>query len=46
MEGGARREAVELLLARMSAPDAPTHQRVLYPTLIERASVAPPRERN
>ena len=39
-------QAVELLLARMNAPEAPTHQRVLYPTLVERASVAPPRQRN
>lgn len=35
-------QAVDLLLARMDAPDAPTHQRVLYPQLIERASVARP----
>jgi len=34
-------QAVDLLLARMDAPDAPPHQRVLYPQLIERASVAP-----
>lgn len=35
-------QAVDLLLARMAAPEAAAHQRVLYPTLIERASVAPP----
>lgn len=33
-------QAIDLLLARMSAPDAPAHQRVLYPQLVERASVA------
>jgi len=32
-------QAVDLLLARIEAPDAPPHQRVLYPKLIERASV-------
>jgi len=35
-------QAVELLLARMAVPDAPAHQRVLYPVLVERASVASP----
>jgi LacI family transcriptional regulator len=35
-------QTVELLLARMDAPGVPAHQRVLYPTLIERASVASP----
>lgn len=32
-------QAVELLLDRMAAPEAPAHQRVLYPELVERASV-------
>ncbi len=33
-------QAVDLLLARMSSPDVPAQQRVLYPQLIERQSVA------
>lgn len=39
--GALGQQAVELLLARIATPDAPAHQRVLYPQLIERASVAP-----
>ncbi|MEJ2291679.1 MAG: LacI family DNA-binding transcriptional regulator [Deinococcales bacterium] len=35
-------QAVELLLARMADPEAPAHQRVLYPQLIERQSVSRP----
>lgn len=35
-------QAVDLLLARIEAPDEPPHQRVLYPKLIERSSVARP----
>jgi LacI family transcriptional regulator len=35
-------QAVDLLLARIEAPDSPPHQRVLYPKLIERSSVARP----
>lgn len=35
-------QAVDLLLARIEVPDAPAHQRVLYPELIERSSVGSP----
>ncbi len=35
------RQAVDLLMARIAAHDAPEHQRVLYPKLIVRASSGP-----